>query len=383
MATSAQTEQANREKTQTLVIGAGPGGLAVAACLARAGIPYLVLEQTDSVGIKWRQHYDRLHLHTVKQFSALPHMAFDKQYARYPARQQVVRYLEDYAHNLGIKPRFNQTVKSVYQHEGVWHIDTQNAHYAADNVVIATGYNRVPYSPTWPGMEQFKGDIEHSAEYKTGQKYKGKQVLVVGFGNSGAEIALDLWEHSAKSFMAVRSPVNVLPREVLGMPTLAMGIWQRYLPPKLADWMNRLSTRLLVGDLSRYGLRSLERGPMEELAANHRVPMLDVGTIDLIRRGEILVYPGIERFEERGVIFTDGRRQELDALVLATGYRARVDEILKLSQPVLDDDGCPVVSGAESLLPGLFFCGYYVSPAGMFREMAIEAKQIVAAIKAS
>lgn len=381
MAASDQAKQAVAEHTDTLVIGAGPGGLAVAACLARAGIEYLVLEQTEQLGIKWRQHYDRLHLHTVKQFSALPYMAFDKQYARYPTRQQVVRYLEDYAHSMGIKPRFKQTVQNVYQQDGLWHVDTQNASYTAKNVVIATGYNRIPYKPDWPGMENFKGEIIHSADYKNGQKYAGKKVLVVGFGNSGAEIALDLWEHGAKSFMAVRSPVNVLPREVLGMPTLAMGIWQRYLPLRLADWINRISTKLLVGDLSPYGLRPLERGPLEELASNNRVPMLDVGTIDLIRRGEILVYPGLECFEENSVTFSDGRKQDLDAVVLATGYRAGVDDMLKLSQPVLDDDGVPLSSGADNRLPGLYFCGYYVSPAGMFREMAIEAKQIAAAIQ--
>ena len=256
----------------------------------------------------------------------------------------------------------------------------QTKKYTAKNLVVATGYNRVPQMPSWEGLDGFTGTVIHSHDYKNGQAFKGKKVLVVGFGNSGAEISLDLWEHGAHPIQSVRSAVNVLPREVLGQPTLAMGIWQQHLPPKLIDSINTTTSKILMGDLSKYGLKQLDKGPMQTLKEKAQVPMLDVGTIDLIKRGEIIVYPGIEKFEGNEVVFSDGRRETIDALVLATGYRPCVDEFLA-EHKVLDDHGTPQSSGTESKLDGLFFCGFYISPAGMFREMAREAKQIAKCIK--
>lgn len=403
--------------TNTIIIGAGPAGLAVAACLAKKGVDYIILEKTNEIAPAWKSHYDRLHLHTAKEYSALPYYPFPKLFARYPARQQVVRYLEDYADHFDIRPKFNHTVTDITcQQEGkkhIWQVTAQvnpkhdnkvfednpakqdkamqdmsnpqkseeKLHqYTAQNLVIATGYNRVPQRPTWPGLDGFTGTILHSHEYKNGEPFKDKKVMVVGFGNSGAEISLDLWEHGAKPIQSVRSAVNVLPREVLGQPTLAMGIWQQHLPPKLIDAINTTTSKVLMGDLSKYGLKQLDKGPMQTLKEKAQVPMLDVGTIALIKQGEITVYPGIERFEGNEVIFTDGRRDVIDAMVLATGYRPCVDAFLS-EQAVLNEQGTPKSSGEESKLSGLYFCGFYISPAGMFREMAKEAKQIAKSIK--
>lgn len=367
--------------TDTLVIGAGPGGLAVAACLARANIPYLVLEQADCVASKWRQHYDRLHLHTAKSVSALPYFPFPKYYDRFPSRQQVVRYLEDYAAHFNIQPRLSQTVKKVAQVNGeqssLWRIETQNASYQARCVVIATGYNRVPHRPEWPGMSAYEGQILHCSAYKNGSPYRGKKNLVVGFGNSAAEIALDLWEHGAHVDMSVRSPVNVLPREVLGIPALSLGIVQQYLPQKLADAMSRNTSRTLVGDLRPYGLQPLERGPMEEILTNGNVPMLDVGTIALIKQGAIRVFPGIEAYTERGVTFTDGRSIEVDNVILATGYRPELQDFIDLDAVNFNARQVSEYSGRATPVQGLYFCGFFISPIGMFRQMAVDAKKIV------
>lgn len=393
--------------TNTIIIGAGPAGLAMAACLAKKGVDYILLEKTNEVAPAWKSHYDRLHLHTAKEYSALPYYPFPKLFARYPARQQVVRYLEDYAQHFNIEPEFNHTVTNIRANgagkKRTWQVTAQvnpnhdtkvfnelgseqlvaegeKKTYTAKNLVIATGYNRVPQMPSWEGLEGFTGTVMHSHDYKNGQAFKGKKVLVVGFGNSGAEISLDLWEHGARPIQSVRSAVNVLPREVLGQPTLAMGIWQQHLPPKLIDSINTTTSKILMGDLSKYGLKQLDKGPMQTLKEKAQVPMLDVGTIDLIKRGEIIVYPGIEKFEGNDVVFSDDRRETIDALVLATGYRPCVDEFLA-EHKVLDNHGTPQSSGTESKLDGLFFCGFYISPAGMFREMAREAKQIAKCIK--
>lgn len=369
-------------QTNTLIIGAGPAGLAVAACLKKQNIAYIIVESSNFVGNTWRNHYKRLHFHTAKKYSQLPYVKFDKEFARFPSRQQVVRYLQDYARKFDIKPIFNETITQIHQQKDQTYICTgKETDYSAENLVIATGYNKTPKKPKWQGMETFTGKIMHSSEYLQGLEFEGKNVLVVGFGNSGVEIALDLYEYGAKSSLSVRSPVNVLPREVLGMPTLAMGIWQRYLPVRLIDAINKFTSRVLVGDLRPYGLRPLERGPMEDLKNNNRVPMLDIGTIGRIKSGDIKVYAGIEKINANQVFFTDGQSATFDAIVLATGYTQDVDDFLHLEnkdlqKELINEKGCPIHSGTKTPAKGLYFCGFFVSPSGMFREIALEAKKI-------
>ena len=364
----------------TIIIGAGPAGLAVGACLKRAGIPALILEQSNKVGAAWHRHYDRLHLHTDKAHSELPFVPFPKAYPRYPSRLQVIDYLETYARHFQLEPRFGQQVVAARPANGVWQVQTQDARYQALNLVIATGYNREPYLPSWPGQTSFRGTRLHSSQYRTGQPFKHHTVLVIGFGNSGGEIAMDLWEHGAQPSLAVRSPVNVIPRELFGIPILAIGIVQSKLPPRLTDALNAPILRAVVGDLTRYGLRQLPHGPVTQIQRDARIPLIDVGTIQLIKRGQITVCPGIERFTEEGVIFTDGNHRKFDAVILATGYRPRVNAFLEGASAAHDENGTPSSSGREAPIPGLYFCGYYVSPTGMLREIALEAQRISAAI---
>ena len=143
--------------SHTIVVGAGPAGLAVGACLKQAGIPCLILEQTDKVGAAWHRHYDRLHLHTAKAYSALPFVPFPKDYPRYPSRLQVITYLEAYARQFQLELRFGQQVVAARYANGFWEVQTQDARYQALNLVIATGYNREPYLPSWPGQASFRG----------------------------------------------------------------------------------------------------------------------------------------------------------------------------------------------------------------------------------
>ena len=367
-------------RQSAIVVGGGPSGLAVGACLKQAGIASLILEQTDKVGAAWRRHYDRLHLHTAKAYSALPFVPFPKNYPRYPSRLQMISYLEDYARQFQLEPRFDQEVIAARYANNLWDVRTQDARYQASNLVIATGYNREPHLPSWPGQTSFRGALLHSSQYRNGEPFKGQRVLVVGFGNSGGEIAIDLWEHGAKPSLAVRGPVNVIPRELLGIPILAISIVQSKLAPQLADALNAPILRAILGDLTRYGLRRLPRGPLTQIQRDARIPLIDVGTIKLIKEGRITVWPGIERFTEEGVVFTDGRHGTFDGVILATGYRPRVNAFLAGAADSYDEDGTPSSSGRETPFPGLYFCGYNVSPTGMLREIALEAQRISAAI---
>jgi indole-3-pyruvate monooxygenase len=369
--------------SQTIVVGAGPAGLAVGASLQRAGISCLILEQSDKVGVAWHRHYERLHLHTDKGHSELPFAPFPKEYPRYPSRLQMISYLEAYARQFRLEPKFGQQVLSARRIEGRWEVQTQDARYRARNLVIATGNSREPCLPTWPGQDSFQGSLLHSSEYQDGEPFRGQKVLVVGFGNSGGEIAIDLWEHGARPSLAVRSPVNVIPRDLFGIPILAIGILQSKLPPRVADALNAPLLRAVMGDLTRYGLRKLPQGPIAQIQGSARIPLIDVGTIKLIKSGQVKVHPGIERFTEKAVLFTYGRQEEFDAVILATGYRPRVNAFLEENLAVYDDTGTPLFSGPESPLPGLYFCGFHVSPTGMLREIALEARRISAAIARS
>ena len=366
-----------------VIVGAGPAGLAMAACLGQAKVPCIVLEQSGEIGHAWRHHYDRLHLHTDKAHSALPHLDLPTSYPRYPSRQQVVDYLDIYARTFAIEPRLNQRVVSA-QHQGShWQIETQDTVYRGQSLVVAAGYNREPQRPTWPGQERFTGRIVHSAEYANGAPFKGQRVLVVGLGNSGGELAIDLWEHGAQPTLAVRSPVNVIPREVFGVPFLTMGILQRSLPPRLADALNAPVTRAIIGDLTRYGLRKPAQGPVTQIRETGRVPFIDVGTIKLIKGGQVKVREGISHFTEEGVMFTNGIQEPFDAIVLATGFRPKVNTWLQGAEQVLNAEGTPLHSGQAVDLPGLYFCGYYISPTGMLREIAREAQGLSKLIAAT
>lgn len=367
-------------QTNTLIIGASAAGLAVAACLQEQRVPFILLEKSSQVGAAWRNHYDRLHLHTDRAHSQLPHLPMPKSFAKYPARADVVAYLEAYARRFGLEPRFGQEVTAVRPQNGGWRVETADDRYQAQNVVVATGYTRVPHLPSWPGQELFPGSIIHSSAYKNGKLYAGQRVLVVGFGNSAGEIAIDLVENGAAAVgMAVRHSVNVIPRDYLGIPILTIGIVMDKIPPKVADLLAIPMLKTSIGDLTKYGLPKLPYGPNVQIRQDRQIPILDIGTVKLIKDGRIHIHPGISQFNENGAVFTDGTIKPFDAIILGTGYRPRVNEFLQEVAGVLNEDGAPQSSGQETA-PGLYFCGFYISPTGMLREIGIEARRISAHI---
>jgi len=352
----------------TLIIGAGPAGLAVAGCLRKAGAPFMIVERATTIGSSWRRHYDRLHLHTHRSHSALPYLDFPAGTPRYPSRAQMVAYLEQYAHHFNLAPQLGEEVQRVSACDGGWETRTSKSVYRTRRVVIAAGYNAIPYLPTWPGQERFRGPIIHSSEYRNGEWFRGQNVLVVGFGNSGGEIAIDLHEYGALVSMAVRAAVNVVPRDILGLPILSVSIALSRLPASLADLLAAPLLKLTIGDLSLLGLRRPASGPITQVRTTGRIPLLDVGTIRLIREGHIRVFGGVRAMTPTGVTFDDGREGRFDAIVLATGFRSGVGRFLH--------GGSPVVGKRR----GLYFCGFVVSATGMLRDISREARQIAADI---
>lgn len=369
-------------RVETLIIGASAAGLAVARCLQEAGHAATLVERRGHVAGMWRHAYDRLHLHTPRDRSGLPFQPMPASYPRYVSREQVVEYLDSYAAALTQPILAGHKAVSVVREGNDWITTTTDARFVSANVVVATGNTRVPLTPHFPEQDRYTGTILHSSAYKTGAAYRGQNVLVVGFGNSAAEIAMDLHEQGAHAVLSVRGPVNVIPREVLGIPVVSLGLLQKLLPSPVADAINAPMVQMTIGDITRYGLRKLPYGPLAEIREHHRVPVIDIGAMALIRSGAIVVRPGIERLTSSGVVFADGVEQDFAAIVLGTGYKADLHTLVPGTDAVLDADGTPLASGGATAAPGLYFCGFNVVPGGMLREIGREARALAALIAA-
>ena len=369
-------------KSQVLVIGAGPGGLAVAGSLAQRGVRAEIIESAEAVGASWRNHYRRLHLHTVKQHSALPHRPFPDNYPRYVARAQVVDYLADYARAFELHPRFGEEAASITKHDGGWLTRCRSGlSFLSQAVVLATGANRRPNVPEFPGQDAYRGRLLHSHDYRDGQPFAGQRVLLVGMGNTGAELALDVAQSGGKATLAVRSPVNIVLRDVLGRPTQVTSIMLSRLPNRIADAIARFFRDWTVGDLRRYGLETSSTSPLRQLREEGRTPVIDVGTLPLIRSGEIAVRPGIAAFTPGGVRFTDGREEDFDAVIMATGYHADVTRLFPQEQVPVDAKGLPTAVIGNGALAGLYFVGYDIRQAGgLLRSIGQQATRVADAI---
>jgi indole-3-pyruvate monooxygenase len=361
-----------------LIIGAGPAGLAAGACLRKRGAAFILLERSATIGSSWQRHYDRLHLHTDARHSALPYLDFPRGTPRYPSRAQVINYLQEYARHFDLAPSLGEEVCSVRRSDGEWITTTLAGNtYRSRRVIVATGCNAIPHVPAWPGQERFQGRILHSSCYRNGGPFRGQRVLVVGLGNSGGEIAIDLHEHGAQVAVAVRSAVSIVPRDILGIPILTISIALSRLPARCADVLAAPLLRLTLGDLSRLGFRKPETGPITQIKRTGRIPLVDIGTVDLVRAGCIRLLSGVHSLSEIEVAFNDGSSRQFDALVLATGFRQSTDRFLQEgSAPATHARGRERIGGKG----GLYFCGFFVSPIGMFRDIATEARWIAAHI---
>jgi indole-3-pyruvate monooxygenase len=370
--------------TNTLIIGGSAAGLSCAACLQKSGIPFILLEQNENPGKAWKKRYDRLHLHTTKKHSHLPFLKMPSHYTKYVSKDDFAKYLDDYAAAFSIRPHFNEKVKTVEQKQDRWIASTDRETYSSENIIIATGLAGEPVGNVVNGINKFKGKVLHSSEYANGKLFKNKKVLIVGFGNSACEIALCLHEHQALPSLSVRHGVNILPREIAGISVVNIALLQSWIikfSPALADRINKPVLRFINGDIKKYGLKECGYGPLTQIMKDRKIPLLDIGTLALIKTGKIKVFPGIADIVSDMVKFTDGSEENPEVIICATGYRPSFGRFLKNFEKVCDDQGIPLASGKESALSGLFFCGFHVSATGMLREIGIEAKRIAGIIK--
>lgn len=366
-------------ESAVLVVGGGASGLSAAGALTTRGIDTVVLERDAAIGGTWARRYDRLHLHTMREYSGLAHLPIPRRFPRYLSRDDVVTYLREYAERFRLRVMTGVQVLRIATEAGGWRVDTTSGEWRAPVVVVATGQYRVPLLPAWPGAGSFRGRLSHSVEYDNATRYVGMRVLVVGAGNSGAEIATDLAEGGAAGVaLSVRTPPPIVSRDPFGLPVQRTSILLSALPPFIANRIAAATARLVVGDLSTYGMPRATFDPY----TRKQVPLIDVGFVAALKRGAVTLRPAVEALTPDGAVFTSGTHEAFDAIVAATGFTTGLADVLDVPG-ALDDAGEPTArSGEAGSHPGLYFVGFTHTLRGHLFEANRDSRRLARSVSA-
>lgn len=370
--------------TRAVVCGAGAAGLASAACLKNAGVEVTVLERGEGVGDSWRRRYDALRLITLGTMSGLPgYRCSKRRYGEFPTRDDWVRYLEDYARHHELDIEFGVEVERVERANGGWRVRTSAGDREAPYVVMATGFDRAPYTPDWPGRESFAGELIHAYNYRDPEPYRGRDVLVVGAAATGAEISALLAEGGARRVrVAMRTPPNLIRRRWLGGPTNPSAVLLDHLPDRIADGMGRIGQRMMYGNLKKHGVPYAPLGIKSSIAQRLLGGAIGEAFVPALKDGRIELVAAVEGFDGRDVLLADGSRIQPEAVICATGYRRGLDDLVGHLH-VLDERGLP--RGYPTIevpdAPGLFFVGYFSKVSGQLRQMRFEARRVARTVR--
>lgn len=364
-----------------MIVGAGPSGLAVGACLARHGRRALLLERGEAPGWSWVRHYAALRLHTSRPLSELPGLAL-RSSSPYPARAELAAYLAEYARKLALDVELGREATAVVREGDLWRIDTPHGPVRARHVVLASGFFAAPRDPEWPGRDLFQGRWLRPEDGLDGEDWNGRRVLVVGLGNTAADMIAELGRRGARVAVSVRGPVHVVPLEILGVNSFR---WAQWLPERAVSVARRLGATALAeraaarawfglqercfGDLRARGLvlKSAEQIRLDQEAG--RPPVVGGPWVEMVRRGETAVLPAIAEITAEGAVFADGRPERFDAILAATGWVESRFPLAGLLSGSLRDGPVPGQ-------PGLWLCG--AAPA--LRHIRRSARRIAAGI---
>jgi cation diffusion facilitator CzcD-associated flavoprotein CzcO len=350
-----------------LIIGAGLAGLSAAVRLAELGVPAEILECGEAVATSWRGRYDRLRMNTCRWNIMLWFGRFPKGTPAFPTRDQFVRYMESYVAKHDLQMRFGVKVDRIDRVADGWRVTTSAGERTAREVIVATGQERSPKLPDWPGRDRFPGRLLHSSEYSNPSEFRDKDVLVVGAGCSGMDIAGDLIAGGAKRVrLAVRRPPHVVMRtSAWGPNDLHEAVLQR-MPVRIADSIDKFIRLRTVGDLAPWGLELPEEGTYTVLLREDLQPtIIDPDVVEGIRDGRIEIVAGVSSVDADGVELSDGTAFCPDAIIAATGFRTGLEPLVghlgvldDQGAPRADDQGVPRSADGSAIADGLFFLGY-------------------------
>src|SRR3954452_22742759 len=367
------------ESQEVVVVGAGAAGLATAVLLQERGLRPLVLEAGPEAGAAWRERYDRLHLHTPRLLSGLPGLRIPRRYGRWVGRDDLIEYFQEYAAVHDVEIRTGCRVEKL---EPSWMVHTSGGPIETEHVVVATGYNGAPVIPAWPGRDGFEGELLHSSAYRNPQPFVGKDVLVVGAGNSGAEIAHDVKDGgAARSRLSVRTPPQIIRRATLGIPAQLLGMAIRRMPVSWVDPFTMWQRKVAIPDLSDRGLPRPPHGVRTAFITTGTTPILDVGIVAAVKSGRVEVVPAVDGLDGDDVLLADGSRIQPEVVIAATGFRAGLDGLAG-HLDVLGPRGLARQTGGEPVRPGLWFVGFTPTLGGQLREGSIAARKVAAALAA-
>ena len=370
---------------EVIVIGAGLSGLAAAYCLKEMGIPVRILEQASEIASVWRDRHPQLRLNTHRRFSSLPGMEMPKAAGAYPARDSVIAYLTDYASALDVPIQFDTSVLRIDSGESGWLVETSAGSYRCAHVIVATGFDRFPHVPAWPGREGFVGELIHSADFGHADRYSGKRVLVVGAGNSGTDVLNHLASVATEqTWVSVRHGPAIFPTRLFGVPIQPLSPLFDALPITAVDRALVVTERIAFGNLERFGMPRDREGGASRLVNSGIAPAIDNGFIASLKAGRVQIRPEVTGFHGSSVRFSDGASVEPDVVIAATGYRTGLERIIG-HLGVLDDQGVPLVHGVEqhANAKGLWFTGMRPRLTGNFRAAGTVGREIASAIGGS
>jgi putative flavoprotein involved in K+ transport len=364
---------------RVVVVGAGPCGLAIARQLKhQQRIDALVVDRAAAPVAAWRNRYDGFRLNTCGFWSHLPGQHIPRRYGRWPKRDDMVSYFDDYVRRQRVRLALGVTVERLNRGGDSWRIVTDGQELTAEAVIVATGNYHSPRLPSWPGSEAFGGEVLHSASYRNPWPFSERDVLVVGSGNSATDIALQLSDGGARRVrMAVRRPPHLVPRSAAGVPVDAFSAIFSRLPVPLLDNAAKVMQRLRFGDLSNFGLPAPRQGIYTELLQEGRIPTMADELVRHVEDGRIEIVAAVRSFDGAAVELADGTAIEPDAVIAATGYRTGLQPLVG-HLGVLDDAGRPVANGLPSAAAGLWFAGYEEPLIGPLKSFRLQASPVAA-----
>jgi cation diffusion facilitator CzcD-associated flavoprotein CzcO len=369
------------------VIGAGPCGLATLKNLLQAGCGDVICyDESSSIGGNWAYSddpkrisvYECSHIISSKRMSSFDDFPMPKNYPDYPSHRQLLIYFSNYAKAFGLEPHIRLESRVEYcdrRDDGRWSVRVSSKGETREEVfdwlLVCSGHHRQPFVPDYPGS--FTGLIIHSAAYKRPDPFRGQRVLVVGAGNSAADIAVDISRVASETVISMREGTYFIPKLMFGQPIdTVYAFWKSIIPKPIFQAIFKLSLRLAIGRWEDYGLQA----PVSPPLTKH--PTLNSSLLEALRHGRLTAQRGIARYDGATVHFTDGTHADFDAIVMGTGFRTTFPF---LSEPIsgwdLEKTPPLYLKMMHPTLPNLFFIGLF-QPIGCIWQLADYQARIAA-----